>query len=388
MRERVLFSDLKTLYVCPSQKWGTLERKALNDCLIQRDFGGSPYIYCLKGSKLDIEAKKWDIDTIHYAGKKVNKFLDFRYFFHLRSLLKEHQFDVIHGYSLEYIWEICFLLSAKPHIPLLFTFNDYLNFSQKSFLQSWLFRRVDQVLVFSQTMKETVQETLPVSNRKIKISGNGVEQIKKTTKESGRMRSINSIVTSISDLEQVQTLIYAMKSLLMQITELDLDVNLNIYSMTSIEQFENYEKTIQLVHDNNLSENIHFHKITTAPHAFKNADIFVGTAFDEPFNDYEMTAILSKIPVLIPRTASRQFLLRRYRWTGESYFFADAREVKVKLLKILMNDQVYLNELNDQHQAFRDNHGIDSYVSRLCGFYERNYSKRMRYTKRSREGSL
>lgn len=376
MKERVLFSDLNTLYICPSELWGTLERKALADCLIHRDMGGNPHLFCLKDSKLNEEAIKWDIKTIHYTGKKVNRLIDLRYFLDLRKLFKEYNFDLFHCYNLDFLWEVCFLLKAKPSIPLLFTFNDYLDRPQNTYLQNWLFKRVDQLLVFSHTMKETAQETLPVSNRRIKISGNGVELIKKEDEKSGRQKNINCVVTSPADLEQVKTMIYALKSLINSVEDFEMKIHFNVYSMTHIEKFDEYEKTIALGHDNQLSELIHFHKISSESEIFKNADVFVGTAFNEPFNDYEMTAMISKIPVLLPRTASRQFILNQYKWTGESYYHADAREAKAKLLKILMNDQVYLNELENQHQAFVDNHGVDAYVSRLIGFYEKNYSKR------------
>jgi len=243
-------------------------------------------------------------------------------------------------------------------------------------MQSWLFKRVDQLLVFSHTMKETAQETLPVSNRRIKISGNGVDTIKKEQDRDLNIKNLNCVVTSPADLEQVKSIIYALKSLNNSVEDLNFKLNLNVYSMTHIERFEEYEKTISLGHDNQLSESVHFFKVTSEAEAFKNADIFIGTAFNEPFNDYEMTAMISKVPVLLPRTASRQFILSQYKWTGESYYFSDSREIKSKLLKILLNDQTYLNELDSQHQAFVDNHGLDAYVSRLIGFYEKNYSKR------------
>lgn len=381
MKEKVLFSDLKTLYICPSENWGTLERKALSDCLIQRDFGGNPHLFCLKDSKLDKEAIKWDIQTINYTGKKVNRVLDFRYLIDLYKLFKSYSFDVVHCYNLHFLWEVCFLLKTKQSIPLLFTFNDYLDKPQNTYLQNWLFKRVDQLLVFSHTLKDTAQETLPVSNRRIKISGNGVEVVKKSEDKVERVKNLNCMVTSPADLEQVKTLIFAMKSLIPSFEDRDIKLNLNVYSMTHIEKFPEYEKTIALGHDNHIADNIHFHKIASDTDVFKNADVFIGTAFNEPFNDYEMTAMISKIPVLLPRTASRQYILNHYQWTGESYYYADSREAKSKLLKILLNDQVYLNELESQHQAFLDNHGIDAYVSRLIGFYEKNYSKRVKLGK-------
>ena len=113
MKEKILFSDLNTLYICPSQSWGTLERKALADCLIHRDMGGNPHLFCLKDSKLNEEAIKWDIKTINYTGKKVNQLIDFRYFLDLRKLFKSINFDLVHCYNLGFIWEVCFLLDTK-----------------------------------------------------------------------------------------------------------------------------------------------------------------------------------------------------------------------------------------------------------------------------------
>lgn len=381
MRQRVLFSDLTTLYVCPTKRWGTLERKALSDCLIQRDFGGNPIIFCIKGSKLHSEALKWDIRTIHYTGKRVNRLIDIRYFLDVRKIFRQNNFDVVHCYDLDFLWVISLLLLARPEIPLLLTFNSYLYTAQREFWQKWLFKRVDQVLVFGQTMKELVQETLPVSNRKVKISGNGVDAVRKIPHGVDNERHLGCILVSFDDLRQAHAIVYALMGVLSSELNLNFQVKLKIYHLVSIENWPLYKDLIDLIEKNHLVDHVEFKMINAESEAFKSLDIFIGTAFNEPFNDYEVTAILSKIPVIIPRTASRQYLLNKHKWTGESYHEADARELKAKILKILSNDRIYINELEDQNEAFSENHGLDAYVNRLCGFYERNYSKRLRYSR-------
>ena len=65
MREKVIISDITSLHICPSSKWGTLEKKALNDCLYLRDCGANPIILCHEGSHLDFEAQKESIKCIY-----------------------------------------------------------------------------------------------------------------------------------------------------------------------------------------------------------------------------------------------------------------------------------------------------------------------------------
>ena len=128
-----------------------------------------------------------------------------------------------------------------------------------------------------------------------------------------------------------------------------------------------------------MNEVVSFKPLLSEYSPFKEVDVFVSTSFEEPFNDYEIMALLSHVPVIFPRTASRQSILLKYKWVGESYYFEDARELKSKLLKLLINEQVYLNELQESHEQIKDLHGIEAYAQRVSGFYERLYAKRLRY---------
>ena len=62
--------------------------------------------------------------------------------------------------------------------------------------------------------------------------------------------------------------------------------------------------------------------------------------------DILIASLLEK-PVIVPRTASRQRLIEKYNSIGETYHFEDARELKDKIVKILLNEQVYVNHLDD-----------------------------------------
>ncbi len=126
MKDRVRVSDLTTLFICPSLEWRTLERKAISDCLYMRDCGGNPILFCIKGSMVDLEAERLDLQRIYYTGQQLNRFFDFRYVRDMKKFLKENRFDIVHCYSLDFIWGVCFILMSNPKVPLLLTFNHFL----------------------------------------------------------------------------------------------------------------------------------------------------------------------------------------------------------------------------------------------------------------------
>ncbi|MEX0799114.1 MAG: glycosyltransferase, partial [Bacteriovoracaceae bacterium] len=376
---RVHVNDLTTLFICPSRDWKTLERKAIADCVYLRDSGGNPVLFCVKNSMLDQEAEKHDLPRIYYTGQKLKRLFDLRYVRDMRKILRENRFDIVHCYNLDFIWGLCFVLLSNRKIPLLLTFNHFLDYTQKSLWQRWLFSRVDLVLTFSQSTKEIVQETLPVSFRKIKIAGAGIEFVKKPHREEKLVKKLGCVVSCAEDLERVKVIVYAVQGLMPAVNDLGIKLELNIFSSGSMHSLEEEELMNALIDEAGLKEMIFFRSTGTYEPVFKESDIFIGISFEEPFNDLEMMAILSRVPVVFPRTASRQSVLFQYKWVGESYHLEDARELKAKLLKLLINEQVYLNELQDSHEQLKDLHGIDAYAQRLSGFYERLYAKRLRY---------
>ena len=377
MKERVHVNDLTTLFICPSTEWRTLERKAIADCLYLRDSGGNPILFCVKGSYVDREADKKDLPRIYYTGQKLDRLFDLRYIRDMSKILKENRFDIVHCYNLDFIWGLCFVLLSNPKVPLLLTFNHFLNYTQKSLWQRWLFRRVDLIITFSQTTKEIAQETLPVSLRKVKIAGGVIDILPRPERVEKLVKRLGTIVCGAEDYERVKVVIYALHALIPSTVDLGIRVEFSLFMED--EQEEIKKALEELIVTLEMNEVVSFKPLLSEYSPFKEVDVFVSTSFEEPFNDYEIMALLSHVPVIFPRTASRQSILLKYKWVGESYYFEDARELKSKLLKLLINEQVYLNELQESHEQIKDLHGIEAYAQRVSGFYERLYAKRLRY---------
>jgi len=382
MRERIRVNDLTTLFVCPSDNWGTLERRALQDCNFFRDMGGNPILFCLKDSCIDLEAEEYDLPRIYLKSRRIKRFIDLKFVRDIRNILKENRFDIVHCYNLSYVWTISFLLMTNTKVPLLLTFNSFLKSKSKTIWQKWLFRRIDLVLAFTQSTKDIVQEYLPVKNRKIKIVGGGFELPNKSSKEKTELKTIGCYVCSDNDVKHIRTILYAMPSLLETVADLSITVKVKIFSQRSWDSFPSMDKIHGIVRELGLQDSVEFEKLDGRENMIRTTDVFIGLSFHEPFNDYELIATLLEKPVIAPRTASRQRLIEKYNSIGETYHFEDARELKDKIVKILLNEQVYTNYLDECHEDLEKLHGIDAYADRLLGFYERTYAKRLRLSEK------
>lgn len=383
MRERVTVSDLTTLFVCPSRRWGTIERRAIADSVFFRDLGGNSIIFCVKDSYIDFEAQLQDISTIYYTGSKVNEFFDLSYLIDIRNLLNERRFDIIHCYELSYVWKISFFLMSNPQIPLFLSFNSFLNKSYKNFVQRWLFKRIDNVITYSNATKEIVVDYLPISSRKIKIAGAGVEVLNKKEPKESAQRLVGCFINkSKNTLKKLSPILYSINPLLQDTRKIDLDLKFIFYSEDNWKELSQFSKIESIINELGISEWVSFEVSHKREHAIQKLDVFIGTEFEEPFNDFEVMALLCSIPVVIPRTASRQELLTSKLFIGESYHRYDSREIKDKVLKILKNEKVYLAEISENNEFLSSEHGLDLYWQRLTELYESSVIKRLRVSKK------
>ena len=118
-----------------------------------------------------------------------------------------------------------------------------------------------------------------------------------------------------------------------------------------------------------------------------NIDIFVNLSFLEPINDYEVISLLQGIPTISPRTASRSELLLELPELLETYYFQDARELKLSLSKYLddySNQKTLLLKLREK---LFDWHGLDSYAGEILSAYELGVASRIRLNDSRRSSS-
>ena len=63
----------KVFYVCPTARWGTLEKLVIKNALICQENGMDVLVYCLRDSLLHEEAIKEKIPCVFHQGKTDTK---------------------------------------------------------------------------------------------------------------------------------------------------------------------------------------------------------------------------------------------------------------------------------------------------------------------------
>lgn len=380
MREKIRINDLSILFICPSDKWGVLERRVINDCHYLRDLGGNPVLYCLKGSALDKEAQNYSLPRLFYKGKKVNKLFDLTYFLDIKNVLKEGEFDIVHCFNLDYVWTLCWLLMTKPNIPLFLTFNRFIKKIHDGLIETWLFKRIDLLMTFSETTRSIAINYLPVIARKVHVVGTGVEILKQNERDINNKKIVGCFVTDESEIENIRTFLYAVNPIIDSLKDKNKgsQIRFFIYSNRPISEILDKKILDEKIDSLGISSYVDYVETENITDAIRKTNVFVSCSFSEPFSDIEIMASLLLIPVVIPRTAARQNFVNKFPDIGSTYYFQDSRELRENILEILHNESEFINSLENHHEKLLLIHGIDSYVEKVHGQYIRLYAQRVR----------
>ncbi|MBT4790956.1 MAG: glycosyltransferase [Halobacteriovoraceae bacterium] len=376
MREKIILQDFTVLLVCVSTGWSTVERRVLFDSTFLRNIKCNPVVLCVKGSQIDLAAEREDIARVYITKRNLD--WGVRFFFELRSLILENRYDIVHCYSLTAIWSAAFILRSQQKTPLFLTFNQNIVSIYHNVFVKWLLRRVDYIFTLCEDTQEFVQESFRISNQKIKSLGCGLE-VYKGSAESREVKSVGCVINDVNEVKRLKYIVRVFRILKNEQVEKFSHLQLYVFLGPAIYQKNSAKKILTELEHEFYKGDILLYSLETKKDLLKDLDIYLGTAFDEPLNDYELTALIQEIPVLFPRTAMRQSLLFKYLWGGESYYEGDIREAKSKLLKILNNYPLYKSALRAFSDEITSSHGLDHYAENLQKYYEKAFAKRMRF---------
>ncbi len=377
MREKIILRDFTVLLVCTNIKWSTVERRVLSDSTFLRNMGCNPVILCQKGSQIDLAAEVEDLPRVYINKRKINLYVGLQFLFEMRDLIKQTRFDIIHCYSLSATWFSAFILKSHHQTPLFFTLNQNLKPFYHNLIAKWLLKRVDIVFTLSDEVREFAEEAFPVNSKKIRNLGSGLDSIKRKY-EKKEIKNLGCVINNINELKRLKYIIKVFR-VLKSHSELAFDhLQLHIFLGPRIYQKDNAKKILTELDYEFYEGDILLYSLDTKFDLLKELDVFIGLAFDEPLNDYELISMMNGVPVLFPRTAVRQNLLFRYSWVGESYYDGDIREARTKLAKIITNFQIYRSALAEFSDEIIEDHGLDKYAEVFQRSYEKSYEKRQR----------
>jgi glycosyltransferase involved in cell wall biosynthesis len=389
MREKIRLSDLTVLYVCLSDNWGTLERRCIADASYFRNIGGTAFLLCHEKSLVDREAEKEDIPRLHFSSNLKTWRSKLNFYFQLQHILQKQQIDIIHSYNYETLLPLGMILKGMLQIPMVFTFNESMPWKKNNLLDKWFISRTDSVFTFSPNIKELAIESFPVSSRRVHVTGAGIDFPAKIIR-SVHIEEKRKIVIFVSrtekSLSSIKQFFDSIPSLFHQLSTVNFDKRLIFTLMTDISWYnhEIYDELKRMILERHLEMHVSFETRPLASASFQDCDIFVGLPQSELFSDQDLYALVTQTPVLLPRTSTRQQLVKQGKF-GETYHPEDGRELKDKLVKILTNYSDYLEELQGVELELQEQHHFERYAEELYAHYEKLYTQRLRYSQKQKK---
>lgn len=388
MRERLRLSDLSVLYVCLSEDWGTSERRCISDATYFRNIGGSSFILCHEKSLIDKEAEKEAIPRMYFSTDLSSWRSKANFYFQIQLILQKQQIDLIHSYNYESLLPLGMILKSMPQIPMVFTFNENIAWKKSSLLDRWFVSRTDSIFTFSPNIRELAIESFPVNQRKVHVTGAGIDFPAKINR-SQHLDTKKKIMTFISRTEDVlktiRLFVDMIPPLLYHMERIGFKQQLIFTFLTDISWYDHaiYDSLKRMILERHLEMNISFETRPLSSSSFQDCDVFVGLPMKELFSDLDLYALVTQTPVLLPRTSTRQQVIKQGKF-GETYHPEDGRELKDKLIKILTNYNNYLEELNGVELELQEQHHFERYAEELYAHYEKLYTQRLRYTQKKK----
>jgi hypothetical protein len=377
--ERVIISDITSIHICTSSKWGTLEKKVINDCLFLRDSGANPIIVCVKGSFLDKYATKEDIERIYTSPISKSGLTDLNYYFKIRKILFERAVDLIHCYHIEAVWMAALCAKRFVKVPLILTSDSIPEKKISGFHYRWLGKRIDSVLCFSLSDKELFSRLLPIPKHKMNHIGLGIEVSKNYTRPENSKRVIGCFIQrnfTFSDiLERFLMNIEKIKTICL---EREIDVGFHLFFEDGMEESEIYEQIHSLLKEHHLLDTVHMASVTSFSQVLTRVNLFFSINNYEVISFEEMTAIIGQKLVLFPRTSARVDLIAKYGKVAQTYSPDNGFEMVKKLMYLIENERVFWKTLQTQRRELLEEHGAEQQVRKFYDIYSSQIQIRSR----------
>jgi len=169
-----LRNSLSELVVCISHSWGGLEQVAAADALDRAALGLKVRVLCLEGSPLHENlARHPEVQSVP-LNFRPRDLLDLK----LRNELYRHfeeGVNLIHCHQTSLLASITPWLWSRPKISVFASRHILNNHSKKDFFHRAIYRRLDGLIVMSQTLRRNVLETHSLEEKQVKVVNLGLD---------------------------------------------------------------------------------------------------------------------------------------------------------------------------------------------------------------------
>ncbi len=169
-----LKGKLDALSVCLSHSWGGLEQVAANDAADASQLGLKVRMLCLEGSPIhETLSKRAGVEVLP-LNFRPRDYFDFKLKRELDRLCDDGV-NLIHTHQTSLLGSIVPWLWKRPQVALLASRHIMNNHDKRNFFHHAIYRRLDALIVMSQTLRRNVLDTHPLRDPQVKVVNLGLD---------------------------------------------------------------------------------------------------------------------------------------------------------------------------------------------------------------------
>lgn len=165
---------LRLSVVCLSQSWGGLEQVAASDALDVGALGLKTKVICLEDSPIHRHlSSRSEVQTVPLSFRPRNYF-DLKMRSEVSRLVSDGC-NILHTHQTSILGSLVPWIWSEPTVSMIASRHIMNGHRKKSFLHRAIYRRVDALLVMSQTLRQNILATHAIADRKVKVVSLGLD---------------------------------------------------------------------------------------------------------------------------------------------------------------------------------------------------------------------
>lgn len=374
------------LYIFPSYKWNTKERRSIQDMIQARDHGYNVLLLAYEDSFIATVAKQNDIEVIVYKDFFLNKFSNYHKYVPIRHILKHKIIDIVHFYHSSLLCSLAFQLKGHSKTALTLTQSTFIDKSLKYFWYKPFIARLDSLLLGNKNLLDDAQGNLGLDRKRIEYFGVGIrfESILKEEEIDLNFELYKNYFLAATYVSpgmhthvHLSPLLHALKVINLKIPA-GVRTKLVLISPLDFQNIDFLPKLMKEIQDLGLEEDVLFVSTKDIVGVITHFDLWISNSSEELIEDHALCALTHEVPVILTRNFCANELLSEYEGVGETYKLLDARELRDKWEKIIMSHNLYLEKTRLYKFFIEREHSFKNYRAQLMSLYSRTIGRRMK----------
>lgn len=377
-------TELTVMMVVISDAWGGLEQTALNDAKLLQASGIQVLLLARTDSPIFRHCRE-EAEGIFLVAHDMplKKFMDFSLLRGIRQAIREHNVSIVHLHQGSLLQTVVPALWSFSKVSLVLSRHILNDHSKRDPYHVLIYRRVDYIMVLSQTMRHNLATTFPVKEKKLRIVNLGIDlkSFCPDSVDSALMRKewqipkeafLVGVVGRLDPAKRQDLVVKALAQLKDKIPHLHLVVvgaespGLNGSYVQSLEQ---------TVRELDFGENVSIVGAETRiPEVMASLDLFVMPSKEEAFGLVALEAMAMGVPTLLSKAGSAAELARGGR--AELFRPGDAFDLSRKIRNLYRNTK-YRTKMAEKALSYvHSNFSVEQRLFNTLDIYSRSIRRR------------